>query len=484
MKSHNDRMTGVLLCLVLLAGLLSQPLLSQADHRLPGPPPLPADHRLPGPPPLPADHRLPGPPPLPADLRDHALFRHDGSPEPAALLKAPRLQELVCLTYDEYIELVLAENLGYAAEKYEVSIAAAQAEAARVFQDPTISFDWSGTGDESGYSTEIEKTFEIGKRRARINLALSEKQLTQAMLADFLRNLRADATLDYLDAMRHVHLYEVMFSSWEMLSELARADSIRLSLGSIMAIDASQSSLEAGMMYNELLQIEAGRINSFVELSSRMSRHHADTLYCPAESFGRIERDYSLEELIAVALENRSDLVAARYNIDYSRDQLALVKAERRADIGLKAGAAGSGPGRRLAGAPPSEITAGIAIPLKFSHINRGELKMAGYQLEQSELLYLQAEREIGNEVVKAYNLYQALMRQVANFDLGLLDQARMVLEGKAYSYSRGETSLLEVLNAQRTYNDLQISYYETLFSGYAALVELERSAGVWDIIF
>jgi cobalt-zinc-cadmium efflux system outer membrane protein len=65
-----------------------------------------------------------------------------------------------------------------------------------------------------------------------------------------------------------------------------------------------------------------------------------------------------------------------------------------------------------------------------------------------------------------------------------MLRQGKEVLNGKIYSYSRGETSLLEVLNAQRTYNDLQTSYYETLYNCNAALVELQRSVGVWDIDF
>jgi cobalt-zinc-cadmium efflux system outer membrane protein len=44
----------------------------------------------------------------------------------------------------------------------------------------------------------------------------------------------------------------------------------------------------------------------------------------------------------------------------------------------------------------------------------------------------------------------------VQQFDNGMLTDAKEVLEGKIYSYKRGETSLLEVLNAQRTYNDVQ----------------------------
>jgi cobalt-zinc-cadmium efflux system outer membrane protein len=65
-----------------------------------------------------------------------------------------------------------------------------------------------------------------------------------------------------------------------------------------------------------------------------------------------------------------------------------------------------------------------------------------------------------------------------------LLENAQSVRKGKIYSYNRGETSLLEVLNAQRTYNDIQQSYYETLFNRAVALVALEKAAGIWDISF
>ena len=54
----------------------------------------------------------------------------------------------------------------------------------------------------------------------------------------------------------------------------------------------------------------------------------------------------------------------------------------------------------------------------------------------------------------------------------------------KRNKYKRGETSILDVLVAQRTYNEVQQEYLETM-KGYAAsLVALERACGIWDICF
>ena len=74
--------------------------------------------------------------------------------------------------------------------------------------------------------------------------------------------------------------------------------------------------------------------------------------------------------------------------------------------------------------------------------------------------------------------------KQVQQFQSGLLLEAKRVLDGKVYAYQRGKTSLLEVLNAQRTYNTIRMDYFTTLYSYASALVQLERAAGIWDINF
>ena len=59
------------------------------------------------------------------------------------------------------------------------------------------------------------------------------------------------------------------------------------------------------------------------------------------------------------------------------------------------------------------------------------------------------------------------------------MSDARQVLEGKRYAYRRGETSLLAVLTAQRTFNEIQEDCAACVYDCMAALVELERSAGL-----
>lgn len=85
---------------------------------------------------------------------------------------------------------------------------------------------------------------------------------------------------------------------------------------------------------------------------------------------------------------------------------------------------------------------------------------------------------------MQAWFNYQAEKKKVVQFKSGMLGDAQKVMDGMVYKYKRGETNILDVLVAQRTYNEVQQEYLETM-KGYAvSLVELEKACGIWDIRF
>ena len=393
------------------------------------------------------------------------------------------------LEFKEYIELVKTHNLEYAAEKLNINISEAAIEVAKIFKDPYISVDLIENSEnrsrtDYGFSSEIGKTIELGgKRKARIDLTRSEKELTKALVADYFRNLQAEATLIYLEGMKQKQLFMVRYDSYQTMKKLYEADSIRFKLGSIMEIDVIQSKLEAGILLNESIHAIAEWKNSLTKISLMTGTSKNDTLFLPSSHLHDAFRDFSLNNLIMEARNNRADLLAALLNQEVSQKNLILARKERNTDLDLKLGVSNSW---FIGGASPTStgITGGIAVPLKFSNLYRGELQIAQVRVQQSEDLFNHAELQVRTEIMQAWELYEDYCKQVENFDKGLLENAENVRKGKIYSYQRGETSLLEVLNAQRTYNEIQTTYYEALFNRAAALVELEKAAGIWDIYF
>ena len=400
-------------------------------------------------------------------------------------------QTPVNLPYGSYMNRVIYDNLGYAAEQLNVPAAQAEVTAAKVFNDPNLSVSYYNNENNSlqmgeGVEVELSKTFTFGKRGANIALAKSEQALAEALLADYFRQLRADATVAYLEALRQRRLYQVKQRTYENMQQLAESDSIRFRLGEIREVDATQSQVEAGVLRNELAQAQAELFRVFSDLSFMTGSFSTDTLFMPEGELLLPARQFVLADLLNEALQERSDLVAALRNKEVASKALKVTRRERNTDVDLSIGVSRNARvHNEEAPAPPfTGVTAGIAIPLKFSNLNKGSVRAARFREQQAELQYQEARLQVQTEVMQAYWTYELCSRQVEHYDNGLLRQAAEVMEGKTYSYQRGEVSLLEVLDAQRTYDEVQAQYIETLFNFSVALVELERAVGFWDVTF
>ena len=396
------------------------------------------------------------------------------------------------IDFTTYLGLVTERNLGYASEKFTVNISDANISNASLRPDPELTFQGSDNGQrrmQMGYEFEasLDWTLELGgKRKARMELARSESELSKSLLEDYFRTLRADATLQYLQALRDKLLYETQMEAYNNMQKIARADSLRYEFGEISKVTASQSRLEARTIYNEALDAESQWENSLLNLEHLINNKPSDTLLRPSGDLKLPNRDFILEDLIITAQNNRSDFLAALQTKNVADRLIALEKANRRIDLGLSVGVGYASYVSNIIAPTPSHtpVSLGITIPIKFSNRSNSDLKIAEFELEQMGHSYSQIENQIAIEVSQAFRSYNTAKKQMQQYDDGILEEALEILDGITYSYTRGENSLLEVLDAQRTYNEVRQTYYETLFNTAAALIELEKAAGIWDISF
>ncbi len=407
------------------------------------------------------------------------------------VVKAQVVDEYVApISYSQYLDLVIKNNVEYAAERLNVDIAKANIRAAGVIPDPELTIEGTDNGErkmQMGYEigASLDWTMELGgKRRARVELAKSESDLAISLLDNFYRELRAEATLEFLSALRNENLYNTQLEAYENMNKLAMADSLRYLFGEISQVTARQSKLESRTLLNEVMRAETEWINGLLYLDKYVNKETNDTILKPMGDFSAFDRDFVLEDLIITAQNNRSDLLAALQNVEVARKVVRLERANRKIDLGLNLSVSHATYAHNEVAPTPAHtpISVGVSIPLKFSNRRNSDLKVAQFQRRQAEYSYAQIENEIAIEVSQAYRLYNTMRSQLKQFDDGILEEAKIILDGRIYSYNRGENSLLEVLDAQRTYNDIREQYFETLYNTAAALVELERSVGIWDI--
>ncbi len=396
------------------------------------------------------------------------------------------------LAFSAYLNQVGRQNLTYAAQQFNVDIAQATIAQARILPDPTLGIGYFNNGQRRlqtgyGFLFQYSQTLELGgKRRARINLAQSQTELAQATLLDFFRLLRADATLGFLDGIRRERMFRIQQTNYRYLAQFAEANQKRNRLGVLSEVDAIQSRVEADNALNGLIQAEANWKTALIALGQFRSSLPKDTLLQPVGDLARFDRNFELGALITQAQNTRTDLLAARQGQDAARKALQLARANRMIDLGLSLNNNYVSRINNIIEPTPSynTLSGGVAIPLKFSNRYNSEARVARLQGQQADLAYRQVDVQIQVEVTQAFEQYGAARRQVQQFNSDLLNRAQRVLDGRIYSYNRGESSLLEVLVARQTFSQLQLAYNDSLINYASALVNLERAAGIWDIDF
>jgi outer membrane protein TolC len=84
--------------------------------------------------------------------------------------------------------------------------------------------------------------------------------------------------------------------------------------------------------------------------------------------------------------------------------------------------------------------------------------------------------------VVNAYNSFLSADKKLKLFTGGLVRIAKEVLDEKREEYYNGDIHLIEVMDAQRSYDEILLSFYSTIYEKSQALVRLESAIGVWNI--
>jgi len=388
-------------------------------------------------------------------------------------------------TYDQYMKTVAEKNVNYLAEQYNVDIAQANLQAAKVFNDPELSVDYGNNQDwymYMGQSWEFGLSYDLdlaGVRRARIRTARNEKEITEASVIAYLSNLRLEAAQAWAEAWRLKQSCDVLQASVADMMQIAESDSIRLSVGDIGSTDATQSRLEAQTLEGELIALQSEYKNALMNLSL-LCGGEPITAMTDAELPQKV-LSYSEDELFRVAENNRADLKAAELSHTLSVNNLRLVKASRAMEMSLSLGYSYNSEVRNeIAPAPKfNGLSVGIAIPLKFSSLNKGERRAAEHQVTQSQKYYEASLLQIRTEAAQALNAYEAADVVLQKYNSHMMAEARQIVESRKVGYQKGDTSLIELLSAQQTYRDVMQAYIDACSNHFVCYAQLENALGL-----
>jgi len=410
------------------------------------------------------------------------------------------------ITFAEFLNEVAAANLDYAAQRYNVDIAKAAIALAKEFPNPTLDLGGShelryrgrkeadpSTGeivDQSqpdSVSVGITQTLLLGgKRKWRIQAADQAWRAAAATLEDFLRNLKLDAAKAWAEALATQRTVEQQRKAAGYLGELVAAQRLRLKVGDIGETDLTQSRVDELQFQNDLLNAQNDAETARLALCTFLGRNRGRTTFILRGKLEQEPRAFDADRLLGNALQNRPDLIALRHARDSVKSGVRLAKANRVPDVDVGLNYTHSTETKNFINPTPAMHIVGmsVAFPLPLWSQQRNEIRTAQLAAEQAEKMLQAAELKAEIQVRQTFSAWQLMQERVQKFRGELLKGDDDVLAAKRFSYQRGQATLLELLEAQRTDNEVHQSYNDALADVAKALIELERAAQLWDVSF
>jgi outer membrane protein, heavy metal efflux system len=127
-----------------------------------------------------------------------------------------------------------------------------------------------------------------------------------------------------------------------------------------------------------------------------------------------------------------------------------------------------------------SDNTVGVNVsfPLRVHNNGYAAISQAGALRESAISLARGAELQAVTDVEKAYLAYQSARRILDIYSTTTIERAGRLKTVAAFSYKEGATSLLELLDAERSYNQTISSYNQARADYQSALWRLEQAIG------
>jgi outer membrane protein, heavy metal efflux system len=164
----------------------------------------------------------------------------------------------------------------------------------------------------------------------------------------------------------------------------------------------------------------------------------------------------NLAELQETARAARPDLQALRNDQARTQADLRLQIAQGKVDYTLGAEY------RRQQGVNGRGNLLGlfVSVPLPVFNRNQGEIVRAEAARERAARSIAAVETDIAGEVAAAYQEFESARELLIELERDLLTPTLEARAGTAYVYQAGATSLVDVLDAQRAFNDSMDTYY------------------------
>jgi outer membrane protein, heavy metal efflux system len=409
-------------------------------------------------------------------------------PTAPAVAPAPAQNAAARISLDEAIRLALQHNHALQATRTTILQNQAEEVTANLRPNPNLSWDSQffplfNPSQFSANYLENQAQFDVGigylfergrKRQHRLQAARDQTAVSVSQVDDNARQLIFNTGQQFIAvllAQSTVDLARQDAASFQQTVDISEA---RYKVGDMSEGDLLKIKLQLLQFQSDLSAAYLAKIQALVGLRQFLGFESV-----PDEFDVEGDLDYQpvhakVQDLKALAMQNRPDLRAAQQGVTAARSQEALMRANGKKDLDVTFDYT------HTAGINSGAFYFNIDLPI-FDR-NQGEIARARFAITQAEQQAIETAQQVNTDIVDAYAALHSNDEIIQLYRGGYVDQAKQSRDITEYAYKRGAASLLDFLDAERTYRANQLAYRQALASYMTALEQMREAVGTRNL--
>jgi cobalt-zinc-cadmium efflux system outer membrane protein len=342
-----------------------------------------------------------------------------------------------------------------------------------IFQPNNFSSDYLNENQQ--FDLGLGYLFERGhKRQRRLQAAEDQTAMTRSQVTDAERTLAFSVGQQFVNVLlaeSTLQFAEQDLKSFQQTVEIGEA---RYKAGDIGEGDYLKIRLQLLQFQTDVSSARLARVQALVSLRELLGYDAVPANFDVIGDLAYQQLKATVEDLQAKALSQRPDLRAAQLGVTAAQSQIALAKANGKQDV------SGTADYTHTAGVSSASLF--FNIPLAIFNRNQGEIARTRYALTQAQETQQLASDTVLGDVANAYEGVKSNDEVVQLYISGYLKQAQDSRDISEYAYRRGAASLLDFLDAERSYRATQLAYRQALASYMTALEQLKAAVGTRNL--
>jgi outer membrane protein, heavy metal efflux system len=397
-------------------------------------------------------------------------------------------QNTISVDLDKAIELALGHNHSLKATRTLILQNQAQETTANLRPNPIFGADSQfvpvlSPQDFSGTNVDQVQQFDIGlsylferghKRQRRLQAARDQTAVTRAQVADAERTLAFNVSQQFIAVLLAQSALQLAEEDLKAFQQTVDISQEQFKAGYIGEGDYLKIRLQLLQFQTDVSSAKLAKVQAMVGLRGLVGYDAlpenfdvtGDLTYQPLKT--------GLDDLKLQALRERPDYKAAQLGVTAAQSQIQLAKANSKVDV------TGTYNLDHVAGETTASIFA--SVPLAIFDRNQGEIARTKYALTQSQEQQQSASDAVLSDVASAYAAVKSNDEVVQLYTSGYLKQAQDSRDISQYAYKRGAASLLDFLDAERSYRAIQLAYRQALASYMTSIEQLKEAVGTRNL--